>query len=191
VATTTRKLTDRIRIGIGLASVTLAIVIVATVWIARTDDVGLKLLIAVLAAALIAVPWVVAVRNSRVERAARDRLRDEHPGSVIERVRLWSLPAGRVDADIPVHFIVADASEISFETIDQTVLLRIPVPEIGMIDIARAQGDRVRDPALTIVYGDDPQEAVQLFTVSYDGLPRFAKRIRAAIGWPATGTPER
>jgi 4-amino-4-deoxy-L-arabinose transferase-like glycosyltransferase len=191
VATTTRKLTDRIRIGIGLASITFAIVIVASLWIVRgTDVIALKVLIGVLAAVLIAVPWYVAVRNGRVERDARNRLRGQHPGSLVERVRLWTLPAGRVDADIPMHFMVADARELSFETIDQTVQVRVPVAEIGFLGLARAQGDRARDSALTIVYGDDPQMTVQLFTVSYDGMPRFEKRVRTAIGWPAKGTPE-
>jgi hypothetical protein len=179
---TTRKLTDRIRIGIGLVSITVAIVLVAVLWIVRgTDIVALKV--------LIVVPWYSAIRNRRVERDARNRLVAEHPGSLVERVRLWALPAGRVDAEVALHFVIADAREISFETIDQTVLLRIPVAEIGLIDVARAQGDRTRDTALTVVYGDDPQQAVQFFTVSYDGLPRFAKRLRIAIGWPPTGTP--
>jgi hypothetical protein len=187
---TTRKLTDRIRIGIGLVSITVAIVLVAVLWIVRgTDIVALKVLIGVLAAVLIVVPWYSAIRNRRVERDARNRLVAEHPGSLVERVRLWALPAGRVDAEVALHFVIADAREISFETIDQTVLLRIPVAEIGLIDVARAQGDRTRDTALTVVYGDDPQQAVQFFTVSYDGLPRFAKRLRIAIGWPPTGTP--
>jgi hypothetical protein len=189
VATTTRKLTDRIRIGIGLISMTVAIFLVASLAIVRGTDIpALKVLIGILALALIVVPWFSAVRNSRFDRATRERLRLEHPGALVERVRLWALPHGRIEPGTPVHFIIADAGEVSFETVEQMVLLRIPTPEIGFLDPVRAQGDRTRDQALTIIYGDE-QNTVQFFTVSYDGLPRFAKRLRTAIGWPASGTP--
>lgn len=191
---TTTKLRERIRIGIGLISITFAIVVVASLWIVRgTDQLGLRVLIGVLALVLIVVPWTVAVRNGRVERDARTALEAQHPGALVERVRLWALPHGRVDADMPLHFLVADADEVLFETIDQTVLLRLPTAEIGLIQPMRAQGDRGREAALTIVYGPggaDSQSTVQVFTVSYDGMARFEKRVRKAIGWPATGTPD-
>jgi len=188
-----RKLQDRIRIGVGLASTTFAIIIVASLWIVRgTDNLGLKLLIGFLALVLIAVPWTVAVRNGRVERDGRRRIQDAHPGALVERVRLWALPKGRVDVDIPMHFVIADADEVAFETLEQTALLRIPTGDIGLIQLMRAQGDRGRDAALTIVYGPggaDSQQTVQVFTVSYDGMTQLEKRVRKAIGWPATGAP--
>jgi hypothetical protein len=149
-----------------------------------------RIVVVGLAVVLIGVLWVSAIRNGAEEREARRRLRDRHPGSLVERVRLWSLPHGRVEADIPMHFMIADAAEIAFETIDQTALLRIPVPEIGFIDPVAAQGDRVRDKALTIIYGDE-QNVVQVFTLTYAGIGGLGLRVRKAIGWPSRGVPIR
>jgi hypothetical protein len=152
------------------------------------DSLGLMLLVIALGLVLIAVPWVVALRNSRFERATRARLRAEHPGALVERVRLWRLPHGRLEPGTPIQFLIADPSEVSFETANQTVLLRIPVEDIGLIDLVAAQGDRARDRALTIIYGDE-QLAVQLFTVTYTGLEKLRARVRTATAWPPNDTP--
>jgi hypothetical protein len=141
-----RSAMGRIQVGFGLISFSVVLVVVGmTVAIVFGRDLTARIAILALAGALIAVLWVAAVRNGTEEREARRRLRDEHPGSLVERVRLWSLPAGRVEADLPVHFLVADAEEILFETADRTALLRIPVAEVGFIDPVAAQGDRARD----------------------------------------------
>ena len=184
-------MTGRIQVGVGLISISVALAVVAIVIAGRaTDNFVVRIAILVLAASLIGLLWVVAMRNGEAERAAIRRLRAEHVGSLVERVRLWSLPKGRVDTDIPMHFLVADAEEILFETIDRTALLRIPVAGIGFIDPVIAQGDRVRDTALTIIYGDD-QETVQFFTLTYTGIRKLRARLRTAIGWPADGIPTR
>jgi hypothetical protein len=184
-----RGIGGSLEVGIPLISGTVAI-IAAAVGVAATlvVETAPRILIFALVAILIAVLWTLAIRNSRVERDFRTRLKAEHPGALVERVRLWSLPHGRVHADVPIHFLVADASEITFETIDQTVLLRIPVAELGLIDLVTAQHDRAKDKALTLIYGDD-EAAVQLFTVTYSANDRLATRLRTAIGWPAAGTP--
>ncbi len=159
----------RLQVGFGLVSFTVVLIVLAmTIGVAFTTDVTVRLVILVLALALIGVLWASAVRNGTEERDFRRYLREQNPGSLVERVRLWSLPHGRVDADVPMHFIVADAGEILFETIDRTALLRIPVDEIGFIDPVTAQGDRVRDKALTIIYGDE-KHVVQVFTITYAG----------------------
>ena len=187
-----RPITSRIDIGVGLISFTL-LLSAATVTVMQLvrDTLGLVLLAALAGTALIAVLWISAIRNSRAERAARQRLQEQHPGALVERIRLWTLPHGRVEPHLPTHFIVADASEISFETIDQTVLLRIPVERLGFVDPVRAQNDRARDTALTLIYDGDDREplTVQLFTLTGVGLPKLRGRIRTAIGWPADGTP--
>jgi hypothetical protein len=184
-----RGLFERIQVGFGLISFSVAILVVGMVFaILTTDDVPLRLVIVVAVAALIGVLWSLAIRNGAEERDARRRLREQHPGSLVERVRLWSLPHGRVEADIPMHFLIADAGEIVFETIDRTALLRIPVEDVGFIDPVTAQGDRVRDRALTIIYGDD-QKVVQVFTLTYAGIRGLGSRLRKAIGWPSRGTP--
>ncbi|HEV7742044.1 MAG TPA: hypothetical protein VGO65_06460 [Pseudolysinimonas sp.] len=184
-----RSMSERIDVGLPLISVTIAIaaagIAIAAGW---TQDGAVRGSILALAAALIAVLWIVAIRNGRLERNTRLRLQEEHPGALVERVRLWSLPRGRVDPDTPPHFIVADTREITFETYSRTVLLRIPVADLGFVDLVTAQHDRVRDKALTLVYGDD-EDTVQLFTVTYDATERLRSRLRKAIGWPANGTP--
>ncbi|HWM33869.1 MAG TPA: hypothetical protein VNR36_06480 [Pseudolysinimonas sp.] len=187
-----RSLRSRIDIGIGLISFSVLIIAVALTGMRLVaDTLGFVLLIAAAALVLIAVLWTAAVRNSRAERTARLRLQREHPGALVERVRLWTLPAGRVDPHLPTHFIVADAQEISFETLDQTALLRIPVERLGFVDPVRAQQDRARDRALTLIYEDEDgvQQSVQLFSVTGMGLSRLRHRIRTAIGWPADGDP--
>jgi hypothetical protein len=179
-----RALTGRIEIGIGLISFTVLIVAVAVSLIASLrESLGLTLLAAVAAIVLIGVLWTSAIRNGHAERVARLRLKDEHPGALVERVRLWMLPHGRVEPDLPVHFLIADAREISFETIEQTVLLRIPVEDLGFADLVAAQGDRVRDRALTLIYGDE-QLTVQFFTITYASMGKLRARLRKAIGWP-------
>jgi hypothetical protein len=179
----------RIEVGVPLISVTAAIVVAAVALAARATDIaGVRILIGVLALVLIAALWVAGLRNSRIEREARTRLQSEHPGALVERVRVWSLPHGRLEPGTPLQFLNADASEISFETIDQVVLLRIPVAELGLVDLVTAQHDRARDKALTLIYGDF-QDTVQLFTVTYTGTEKLRARLRTAIGWPAEGTP--
>jgi hypothetical protein len=191
MTTAKRRPSWRIEVGFGLISFSLAMLVIAmTAAVVATTDVALRIIILVIAAALVGTLWVAAVRNGAEEREARRRLRDEHPGSLVERVRLWSLPHGRVDRDLPVHFIIADAGEIAFETIDRTALLRIPVAEIGFIDPVAAKGDRVRDKALTIIYGDE-QNVVQVFTLTYAGIGGLGARVRTAIGWPPGGVPTR
>lgn len=183
---------SRIDIGIGLISFTVLIVALAiSVMRLVSETLGFVLLVAVAAIVLIAVLWIAAIRNSRAERTARRRLQQQHPGALVERVRLWTLPAGRVEPHLPVHFIIADAREISFETIDQTVLLRIPVEKLGFVDPVRAQEDRARDTALTLIYAGEggDQLTAQVFSVTGVGISRLRARIRAAIGWPADGTP--
>jgi hypothetical protein len=192
VAQRRRPLSSRIDIGIGLICFTLLIT-AATATAVRLFEgsLGLMLLVGAAGLALVAVLWIAAIRNGRAERNARRRLLEQHPGALVERIRLWALPAGRVEPHLPTHFVVADAREISFETIDQTVLLRIPVERLGFVDPVRAQGDRAKDVALTLIYDgeDGAQLTVQLFTVTGMGLARLRARIRTAIGWPAEGTP--
>ena len=185
---TTNKNLGRLQVGYPLISLTVVLVVIAVSLIATFYDTGVRIVIAVLFLAAIGVLWTAAVRNGQVEREYRNRLKAEHPGALIERVILWSLPNGRVEPGTPMHFLVADASEISFETISQTVLLRIPVTELGFVDLVTAQGDRVKDKALTLIYGDD-QNTVQLFTITYSANDRLGSRLRKAIGWPPTGTP--
>jgi hypothetical protein len=176
-------------VGIGLISFTVLIVAVAVTGVRFVaDSLGFVLLVIAAAVVLIAVLWTAAIRNGRAERTARRRLQQEHPGALVERVRLWALPAGRVDPHLPVHFLIADAREIGFETIDQTVLLRIPVEDLGFADLVTAQGDTARDKALTLIYGDEKLTA-QFFTVTYASIGRLRARLRTAIGWPEDGTP--
>lgn len=184
----TTKNLARLQVGYGLISFTIVLVVIAVSLIAAFRDPGVRIVIGVLFLTAIVVLWIAALRNGRVEREYRARLKAEHPGALVERVILWSLPNGRVEPGTPMHFVVADASEISFETISQTVLLRIPVTELGFIDLVTAQGDRVKDKALTLIYGDD-QNTVQLFTITYSANDRLGSRLRKAIGWPPTGTP--
>lgn len=179
----------RLEVGFGLISFSVVIVVVAMATaVAVTQDVTLRIVIVAFALVVVGIMWVSAIRNGEEERDARRRLRDQHPGSLVERVRLWSLPRGPVAKDAPMHFIVADAEEILFETVDRTALLRIPVAEIGFIDPVAAQGDRARDKALTIIYGDE-QNVVQVFTITYAGIANLGRRIRKAIGWPPRGVP--
>ena len=184
-----RSVFGRIDVGLPLISVSVAIaaagIAIAAGW---TEDWAVRVVILVLAALLIGALWFAAIRNSRVERDARRRLQQEHPGALVERVRLWSLPHGRIDPETPPHFLIADTREISFETYTQTVLLRIAVAELGFVDLVTAQQDRVRDKALTLIYGD-AQDTVQVFTVTYDATERLRARLRKAIGWPKDGTP--
>ena len=185
-------LSSRIEVGAGLLSFTLAILIVGVVGaLSVRETLGLVLLVVLATAALVAALWAAALRNGRAEKRARTRLQGEHAGALVERVRLWRLPHGRVLSDVPMHFLVADASEILFETIDQTVLLRIPVEALGFVGPVQAKGDRSRDLALTLIYHqpDGEQGTVQLFTVTYTGIPKLGQRIRTAIGWPPEGTP--
>lgn len=187
-----RFLLTRVDVGFGLLSFTLAIVVVAvSAGLAVRESIGLVLLVAAAAAALLAVLWVSALRNGRVEKTARLRLQQEHPGALVERVRLWRLPHGPVLRNIPIHFVVADPREIVFETIDRTMLLRIPVEAVLAIEPRRAQGDRRGDTALTIVYEapEGERATVQLFTLTYAGIAALGRRIRTAIAWPAEGTP--
>jgi hypothetical protein len=179
-----------IRIGIGLISFTvLLLAIGVTSAFARwSDGAVIKVLIPFAAFALVAVLWIAAVRNGADERQAVARLRAAHPGAFVERVKLWSLPSGVVPADLPMHFVVADPHEVQFVTGDGTPLARIPVSEIGLIDLVRAQHDKARDRALTIIYGAD-QDAVQVFPDMNLGLDKLRSRVRTAIGWPASGTP--
>jgi hypothetical protein len=190
VATTQkRSIWRRIDIGVPLIGSTIAIAVGALGLAARaTDDTGARILILVLSTVLIAVLWFVAARNAGAERAVRRRLQEQHPGALVERVRIWALPHGRLEPGTPQHFIVADASEISFETVEQTVLLRIPVAELGLADLVTAQGDRSRDKALTLIYGEF-QDTVQVFTLTFTGVDKLRARVRKAIGWPPEGTP--
>jgi hypothetical protein len=179
----------RLQVGFGLISFSVVILVLGMMFaVIFADTVPVRIAIVAIAVVLIGVLWISAIRNGAEEREARKRLRDEHPGSLVERVRLWSLPHGRVDKDLPVHFIIADAGDVVFETVDRTALLRIPAEEIGFIDPVTAQGDRTRDKALTIIYGDE-KNVVQLFTVTYAGIWGLGSRIRKAIGWPARGIP--
>lgn len=185
MATMRRRAAGRIQVGVGLISFSVLIAGLGYVLaVALTELVVVRIVILLASAAVIVALWAAAIRNGRAEREARDRLRAEHPGALVERVRLWTLPHGRVDRDIPVHFIVADASEVSFEDIDQTVLLRVPVADIGLVDLVTAKGDRARDKAVTLIYGDE-QLVVQFFTITYAGNGRLRDRVRVAIGQPA------
>lgn len=181
----------RIQVGFGLISFSVVLLVISgVIAVVFARDLPVRIVILIFALVFIGVLWVAAIRNGAEERDSRRGLLAQHPGSHVERVRLWSLPAGRVDADLPMHFLIADAGEILFETVDRTALLRIPVDEIGFIDPVRAQGDRVGDKALTIIYGDE-QKVVQLFTVTYAGTGGLGSRIRKAIGWPSRGVPVR
>lgn len=189
MATTAKRTEARLQVGFGLVSISVVIAAVgAIVSILATQIVAVRIVILVLTLALIAALWGAAVNNGRLERETRNRLRAEHPGALVERVRLWSLPKGRVDRDIPMHFLIADASEISFEEVDQTVVLRIPVEDVTFVDLVTAQHDRAKDKAVTLIYGDD-QQTVQFFTITYASNDRLRDRVRAAIGWSADRTP--
>ena len=185
----TRVVTGGIQVGLGLISFSILIaalgISIAGIF---TDDLGLRLVILALAAATIGVLWTAALRNGRVEHAARERLRAEHPGALVERVRVWALPHGRLEPHTPMQFLIADTREVTIETINQTVLVRIPVAELGFVGLVRAQGDKARDRALTLIYGDE-QLTVQVFTITYASLDKLQTRLRAAIAWPVTGAP--
>ncbi|HEX7834994.1 MAG TPA: hypothetical protein VF479_05950, partial [Pseudolysinimonas sp.] len=137
---------------------------------------------------LLGLLWIAAIRNGADERRAVARLRAAHPGAFVERVKLWSLADGLVPADIPMHFIVADSEQLRFVTADGTALAQIPVAEIGFVDPVAAQKDKVRDKALTIIYGDH-EDVVQVFPDMNLGLDKLRSRVRKAIGWPADGAP--
>jgi hypothetical protein len=189
VAAKRRSIADRLEVGVGLISATVVIMAVgAVIAVLATQLMPVRIVVLLLFLALVVAVWGRAVQNGRFEKATRARLQGEHPGGLVERVRLWALPHGRVPRDAPIHFIVADAREISFEDVEQTVLLRIPVDELGVVDLVTARGDRVRDQAVTLVYGDD-QHVVQFFSVTYLGQENLRGRVRAAIGWPEVGTP--
>lgn len=179
----------RMQVGVGLISFTVVIAMIGITLISWFADTGVRILIAVLFLAAIGVLWTSAIRNGRVERDFRRRLKEQHPGALVERVILWSLPKGRVEPGTPAQFVVADATEILFETINQTVLLRFPVEQLRNVDLVTAQGDRAKDKALTLIYGEE-QNVVQLFTVTYAANDRLGARLRTAIGWPATGVPD-
>lgn len=184
-----RRIGDRLEVGVGLISATVVLMAIgAVVAVLSTEIVPVRIVVLLLFLALVVAVWGRAVQNGRFERATRVRLQSEHPGALVERVRLWSLPHGRVPKDTPVHFIVADAREISFEDVEQTVLVRIPVEELRAVDLVTARGDRVRDKALTLIYGADTH-AVQFFSVTYLGQENLRSRVRAAIGWPDEGAP--
>ena len=155
----------RLQVGAGLISLTVVIAVIGITLISWFPDTGIRIVIAVLFLAAIGVVWTSAIRNGRAEREFRTRLKEQHPGALVERVILWSLPKGRVEPGTPMQFLVADATEILFETINQTVLLRFPVEELTHIGLATARGDRVKDTALTLIYGEE-EHVVQLFTVS-------------------------
>ncbi|HTL41749.1 MAG TPA: hypothetical protein VL294_09770 [Pseudolysinimonas sp.] len=189
MAATKRRIGDRLEVGVGLISATVVIMAVgAVVAVLATQVMAVRIVVLLLFLALVVAVWGRAVQNGRFEKATRFRLEGEHPGALVERVRLWSLPHGRVPRDTPTHFIVADAREISFEDVEQTVLVRIPVAELGFVDLVTARGDRTRDKALTLIYGDD-QHTVQFFTVTYMGQEKLRSRVRAAIGWPDQDAP--
>jgi hypothetical protein len=178
------------QVGYGLISVSIVIAVIGISLIAAFPETNLRILIAVLFLAAIGVLWTAAIRNGRAERDFRRRLKEKHPGALVERVILWSLPKGRVEPGTPMQFLVADATEILFETINETVLLRFAVEELSYIDLVTAQGDRVKDKALTLIYGEE-QHVVQLFTITYSANDRLGARVRKAIAWPATGVPDR
>jgi hypothetical protein len=176
------------QVGVGLISLTIVIAVIGITLISWFPDTGLRIVVAALFLAAIGVLWTAAIRNGHAERDVRTRLKEQHPGALVERVILWSLPKGRVEPGTPMQFLVADATEILFETADQTVLLRFPVAELSYVDLVTAQGDRVKDKALTLIYGEE-QSVVQLFTITYAANDRLGARLRTAIGWPATGVP--
>ena len=186
---TKRSVSQRIEIGVGLISFSILIAALAiTVAGQFSEDLGLRLVILAFGVAIIAVLWTAAVRNSRIERNARTLLREQHPGALVERIRLWALPHGRAEPHIPMHFLVADANEISIEDIEQTVLVRIPVEELGFVGTARAKGDSAKDAAITLVYGDE-KLSVQFFSITYATMGKLLAKLRVAIGWPAEDAP--
>ena len=187
---TTRKVTGGIQIGVGLISFSILIMalFISVAGFFAPGSLPLRLLIVALGIAAVGVLWTAAIRNGRAEREVRDRLRAEHPGALVERVRLWLLPQGKPEPGIPPTFLVADTRAISFEDTDQVVHLRIPVADLGFIGLVRSQSDTTRDRAVTLIYGDD-QLTVQFFTITSASLDKLEARIRTAVGWPATGTP--
>ena len=185
----TRVTTGGIQIGVGLISFSIliaAIDITIAGWF--VNDLGVRLVILALGVAVIGVLWAAAIRNGRVEKEARSRLLAEHPGALVERVRVWTLPHGRPEPHTPMQFLIADARELSIETITQTVLVRVPVTDLGFVGLVRAQGDSARDRAITLIYGPE-QHTVQFFTITYSSLEKLQTRLRTAIGWPAEGEP--
>jgi hypothetical protein len=185
----TRVTTGDIQIGLGLISFSILIAALdITIAGFFVNDLGLRLVILALGVAAIGVLWTAAIRNGRVERDARKRLLAENPGALVERVRVWALPHGRPEPHTPMQFLVADAREISIETINQVVLVRFPVPDLGFVGLVRAQGDKAGDKAITLIYGEE-QHTVQLFTITHASLDKLQVRLRAAIGWPAEGEP--
>jgi hypothetical protein len=192
VAEQRRRTLGRIQIGIGLFSWTIAIaaigVSIAAAVAVATESLLPRILVLVVTGVGLLALWLAAIRNERVEKEVRERLKSEHPGSLVERVRIWALPHGRLEPGTPDHFLIADTREISFETVDQVVLLRIPVPELGFADLVTAQGDRAREKAMTLIYGEF-QDTVQFFTITFLGTAKLRDRVRRAIGWPEEGTP--
>ena len=186
---TKRRVGGGIQIGLGLISFSILILALFVVTAGFfPQDLGLRLLIVAAGVAIVGVLWSVAVRNGRFERAARERLQSEHPGALVERIRLWMLPQAKPEPGIPLTFIVADTREISFEDSDQVVHLRVPVADLGFIGLVRAQGDNAKDKALTLIYGDE-QHTVQFFTITAASHDKLEARIRTAIGWPSSGSP--
>lgn len=186
---TKRNVTGGLQVGVGLISFS---VLILGVFVALAASFGptleVRLVIVILGIALVGVLWVAAVRNGRAEKAFRARLQEQHPASLVERVRIWMLPQGKPEKGTPATFIVADAGEITFQDLDELVLLRIPVADIGFIGPVRAQGDDAKDKAVTIIYGDD-NLTVQFFTITHASLEKLEARIRTAIGWPAEDAP--
>jgi hypothetical protein len=184
-----RVVTGGLQIGLGLISFSILIAALdITIAGFFVNDLGVRLVILALGVAAIGVLWTAAIRNGQVEREARKRLQAEHAGALVERVRVWTLPNGRPEPHTPMQFLVADAREVRIETINQTVLVRIPVADLGFVGLVRAQGDKARDRAITLIYGSE-QHSVQFFTITYSSLDKLQTRLRTAIGWPAEGAP--
>jgi hypothetical protein len=179
-----------VRIGLGLICFTVLLLAIAAFGFVSRMAFGafFGVVLPLAAIALVALLWLAAIRNGADERGAVARLRAAHPGAFVERVRLWSLPSGLVPKNAPMHFVVADPDQLQFVSADGTSLAQIPVGEIGLIDFVTAQKDKVRDKALTIIYGDE-QDVVQVFPDMNLGLDKLNLRVRKAIGWPADGAP--
>ncbi|CAN5245246.1 hypothetical protein BH11ACT3_BH11ACT3_06410 [soil metagenome] len=127
---------------------------------------------AILAAVVIVGSFVLA----RPVRAAERAMRGQHPDALLEQVILWHLPSGPA-GKLPPHVIVADPHEVTFRTYDDAVLARVAVADIDLLDTLTAQGDRSRDKATTLLFGD-PQQLIQFFTATHLSPAKLTARVR-------------
>jgi hypothetical protein len=173
--------------GFALLGASLALIVAGCAIAFATPDLVARAIVLGVTGAFLVALWGRAVRNARAEGRARVRIEQANPGAFVERVRLWSLPQGRVDRGTPPHFLIADAEHIVFQTIDDTALLKVDVADLGYVGLVRAQGDTARDQAITLIYGDDDL-TVQFFGRAETRTEGLLQRVTRAIAWEGDHT---